>query len=81
MPDERGYGNFAANYTCSSTAAIVEVDPVSGKLTVLDWASAEDVGRVMHPAMLEGQVQGGIAQGIGYALGEDQLFDGGRQHD
>ena len=75
VPDERGYGNFAANYTCSSTAAIVEVDPVSGKLTVLDWASAEDVGRVMHPAMLEGQVQGGIAQGIGYALGEDQLFD------
>ena len=75
VPDERGYGNFAANYTCSSTAAFIEVDPVSGKITVLDWASAEDVGRIMHPAMLEGQVRGGIAQGIGYALGEDQLFD------
>lgn len=75
VPDERGYGNFAANYTCSSTAAFIEVDPVSGKIAVLDWASAEDVGRIMHPAMLEGQVQGGIAQGIGYALGEDQLFD------
>jgi aerobic carbon-monoxide dehydrogenase large subunit len=75
VPDERGYGNFAANYTCSSTAAFVEVDPVSGKVTILDWASTEDVGRVMHPAMLEGQVQGGTAQGIGYALGEDQMFD------
>jgi aerobic carbon-monoxide dehydrogenase large subunit len=75
VPDERGYGNFAANYTCSSTAAFVEVDPVSGKVTILDWASTEDVGRVMHPAMLEGQVQGGAAQGIGYALGEDQMFD------
>lgn len=75
VPDERGYGNFAANYTCSSTAAFVEVDPVSGKVTILDWASTEDVGRVMHPAMLEGQVQGGTVQGIGYALGEDQMFD------
>jgi aerobic carbon-monoxide dehydrogenase large subunit len=75
VPDERGYGNFAANYTCSTTAAVVDVDPVSGKVTIVDWASAEDVGRVMHPAMLDGQVQGGVAQGIGYALGEDQLFD------
>jgi carbon-monoxide dehydrogenase large subunit len=75
VPDERGYGNFAANYTCSSTAAFVEVDPGSGRVTILDWASTEDVGRVMHPAMLEGQVQGGTAQGIGYALGEDQMFD------
>jgi CO/xanthine dehydrogenase Mo-binding subunit len=75
VPDDRGYGNFAANYTCSSTAALVEVDRVTGKITILDWASTEDVGRVMHPAMLEGQVQGGTAQGIGYALGEDQMFD------
>ena len=75
VPDASGYGNFAANYTCSSTAAVVDVDPVSGKITIVDWASAEDVGRVMHPAMLEGQVQGGIAQGIGYALGENQMFD------
>ena len=74
VPDERGDGNFAANYTCSMTAAFVEADPVT-ETTILSWASAEDVGRVMHPRMLEGQVQGGIAQGIGYALGEDQVFD------
>lgn len=75
VPDRDGYGNFAANYTCSSTIALVEVDPATGKVTVLDWSSAEDVGRVLHPDFLKGQIQGGIAQGIGYALGEDLLFD------
>ncbi|HEY3208415.1 MAG TPA: xanthine dehydrogenase family protein molybdopterin-binding subunit [Actinomycetota bacterium] len=75
VPDERGYGNFAANYTCSCTAAFVEVDPSTGKISILDWASAEDVGRVIHPDMLKGQIQGGIAQGIGFALGEDLIFD------
>jgi carbon-monoxide dehydrogenase large subunit len=75
VPDKNGYGNFAANYTCSATVAFVEVDPASGKVSVLDWSSAEDVGRVLHPDLLEGQIQGGIAQGIGYALGEGLLFD------
>jgi carbon-monoxide dehydrogenase large subunit len=75
VPDANGYGNFAGNYTCSATVAVVEVDPETGKVTVKDWASVEDVGRVLHPDMLEGQVQGGIAQGIGYALGEDLIID------
>jgi aerobic carbon-monoxide dehydrogenase large subunit len=75
VPDKNGFGNFAANYTCSATVAFVEVDPASGKVSVLDWASAEDVGRVLHPDLLEGQIQGGIAQGIGYALGEGLFFD------
>jgi carbon-monoxide dehydrogenase large subunit len=75
VPDSNGYGNFAANYTCSATIVVVEVDPRTGKVTIIDWASAEDVGRVLHPRMLEGQIQGGIAQGIGYALGEELMFD------
>ena len=75
VPDERGYGNFSANYTCSSTFAFVEVDPETGKVTVLDWSSAEDVGRAINPDLVTGQIQGGIAQGIGYALGEDLIFD------
>jgi carbon-monoxide dehydrogenase large subunit len=75
VPDANGYGNFAANYSCSATIAFVEVDPDTGKVTVLDWSSAEDAGRTLHPDLLKGQVQGGIAQGIGYALGEDLLFD------
>jgi carbon-monoxide dehydrogenase large subunit len=75
VPNEQGYGNFAANYTCSSSVVLIEVDPETGKVTILDWAAAEDVGREINPALLKGQVQGGIAQGIGYALGEDLIFD------
>lgn len=75
VPDAAGFGHFSAVYTCSATAARVHVAPSTGKVTVLDWASAEDVGRILHPKLLEGQLQGGTAQGIGFALGEELLFD------
>jgi CO/xanthine dehydrogenase Mo-binding subunit len=75
VPDANGYGNFAANYSCSSTAAVVDVDPENGLVTIVDWASAEDVGRVLNPELLVTQIQGGIVQGIGYALGETLRFD------
>lgn len=75
VPDENGYGHFSTVYTCSSTVAYVRVDPRTGKIKILDWASAEDVGTVIHPKMLEGQVNGGTVQGIGYALGEELMFD------
>ena len=75
VPDNDGYGNFAANYTCSATAVVVDVDPDTGKVRVVDWVSAEDVGRIIHPELLKGQLQGGIAQGIGYALGEELVID------
>lgn len=75
VPDANGYGSFSAVYSCSVTIAQVHVDRETGRVTVLDWASAEDVGRVLHPNLLEGQIQGGTAQGIGFALGEELLFD------
>jgi CO/xanthine dehydrogenase Mo-binding subunit len=75
VPDASGFGHFSAVYSCSATAAHVRVDPHTGVITILDWASAEDVGRVLHPKLLEGQVHGGIVQGIGYALGEELMFD------
>jgi carbon-monoxide dehydrogenase large subunit len=75
VPDSNGYGNFSAVYTCSATAAHVRVDAGTGRVEILDWASAEDVGRVLHPKLMEGQIHGGTAQGIGYALGETLLFD------
>lgn len=75
VPDGTGYGNFSATYTCSATATHVRVDPDTGRVEILDWASAEDVGRVLHPKLMEGQIHGGTAQGIGYALGETLLFD------
>jgi carbon-monoxide dehydrogenase large subunit len=75
VPDAQGRGSFAANYTCSSTIAVVDVDPETGKVTVVDWASAGDVGRLLNPDIVTTQIQGGIAQGIGFALGEELVID------
>jgi CO/xanthine dehydrogenase Mo-binding subunit len=54
----------------------VEVDPETGHVTILRYTAAQDVGRAIHPAYVEGQVQGGVAQGIGWALNEEYIFDG-----
>jgi CO/xanthine dehydrogenase Mo-binding subunit len=53
----------------------VEVDPETGHVTILRYTAAQDVGRAIHPAYVEGQVQGGVAQGIGWALNEEYIFD------
>lgn len=55
----------------------VEVDEVTGKVEVLEVWSAHDVGRAINPDMVEGQVQGSIVQGLGYALTEELVWDGG----
>jgi CO/xanthine dehydrogenase Mo-binding subunit len=54
----------------------VEVDPETGHVTVLRYTAAQDVGKAIHPAYVEGQIQGGAAQGIGWALNEEYIFDG-----
>jgi CO/xanthine dehydrogenase Mo-binding subunit len=53
----------------------VEVDPETGCVTVLRYTAAQDVGRAIHPAYVEGQIQGGVAQGVGWALNEEYVFD------
>jgi len=52
----------------------VEVDPETGKVTVLRYTSFQDVGRAIHPSYVEGQLQGGAAQGIGWALNEEYIY-------
>jgi CO/xanthine dehydrogenase Mo-binding subunit len=52
----------------------VEVDPETGHVTVLRYTAAQDVGKAIHPAYVEGQVQGGVAQGVGWALNEEYVF-------
>jgi CO/xanthine dehydrogenase Mo-binding subunit len=54
----------------------VEVDPDTGKVQVLRATVAQDVGKAIHPAYVEGQMQGGTAQGIGWALNEEYFYDG-----
>jgi CO/xanthine dehydrogenase Mo-binding subunit len=53
----------------------VEVDPETGHVTVLRYTAAQDVGKAIHPSYVEGQVQGGVAQGVGWALNEEYIFD------
>jgi len=59
-------------------AAEVEVDPGTGEVTVLRYAAAHDVGRAVNPILVEGQIQGGVAQGIGMALMEEIVYQDGR---
>ena len=63
--------------------AEVEVDTETGQIKIVKLVAAHDVGRAMHPQIVEGQLEGGLAQGIGYALSEDiQYNDKGKQlHD
>jgi CO/xanthine dehydrogenase Mo-binding subunit len=53
----------------------VEVDPETGKVKVLRFVAAQDVGRAIHPSYVEGQIQGGVTQGIGWALNEEYVYD------
>lgn len=55
--------------------ADVEVDPDTGKTTVLRYTAVQDVGLAIHPSYVEGQMQGGAVQGIGWALNEEYFFD------
>ncbi|MGC8522659.1 MAG: xanthine dehydrogenase family protein molybdopterin-binding subunit [Acidibrevibacterium sp.] len=57
----------------------VEIDPETGVTTVVNFVAVDDVGRVINPMIVEGQVQGGIAQGIGQALLEGAAYDASGQ--
>jgi len=52
----------------------VEVDPETGKVDVLRYTAIQDVGKAIHPSYVEGQLQGGAAQGIGWALNEEYVY-------
>src|SRR6185503_802354 len=55
--------------------AVVEVDPLTGAVTILRYVVVHDCGRVINPLIVEGQIQGGIAQGVGGALFERLVYD------
>ena len=52
----------------------VEVDPDTGKVTILRYTAVQDAGKAIHPSYVEGQMQGGVVQGIGWALNEEYFF-------
>ncbi|MGR3493148.1 MAG: xanthine dehydrogenase family protein molybdopterin-binding subunit, partial [Shimia sp.] len=62
-------------YPAGAYACEVEVDPDTGKVTIERFAAADDFGNVVNPMIVEGQVHGGLAQGIGQALLENCSYD------
>jgi len=53
----------------------LEVDPDTGKVTILRYTAVQDAGKAVHPSYVEGQIQGGAVQGIGWALNEEYFFN------
>jgi CO/xanthine dehydrogenase Mo-binding subunit len=72
LPDfEKGFGNISATYAYGTQGAEVEVDTETGQVKILRMVAAHDVGKVLNPPALKGQIYGALAQGIGYAFYEE----------
>ena len=76
--DENGQGNCHVAFAFVAHRAVVDVDPDLGLVKVIQIATAQDVGRVLNPLSAIGQVEGGIAQGLGLAVMEEIVIDEGR---
>ena len=73
-----GIANISATYAFGAHAFEVEVDEATGVVRVLRVVAAHDVGRPLNPIAVEGQIEGAVAQGIGFALCEEQRYQEGR---
>lgn len=76
--DKEFKGNLSASYAYGTHGVEVEVDKETGKVKILNYIAAHDVGKAINPLLLEGQIYGGGLQGIGYALGEKMIYKDGR---
>ncbi|MDI6820130.1 MAG: xanthine dehydrogenase family protein molybdopterin-binding subunit [Candidatus Hodarchaeaceae archaeon] len=76
LDPETGQGLPALMWTFGAQGAEVEVDPETGDVKVIKVVSAFDIGKAINPSLLEGQIYGGIVQGIGSALMEEFIFNG-----
>jgi CO/xanthine dehydrogenase Mo-binding subunit len=75
--DDRGQGDADASFVFAAHRAVVDVDLDLGLVRVVQVATGQDVGRVLHPTQVVGQIEGGIAQGVGLAVMEEIVVDGG----
>lgn len=76
--DENGQGNCHVAFAFVAHRAVVDVDVELGLVKVVQIATAQDVGRVLNPLSAIGQLEGGIAQGLGLAVMEEIIMDNGR---
>jgi len=76
--DNNRYGNISLAYPFATQIAEVMVDTDTGKIDVINIIAVHDSGRIINPLGVEGQVEGGVLQGIGYALYEDFIINDGK---
>ena len=76
--DENGQGDAFVSFAFAAHRAVVDVDLDLGLVRVVEIATSQDVGRVLNPVQLVGQLEGGIAQGVGLAVMEEIVLDHGR---
>lgn len=76
--DENGQGSPFADLAVAAHRAVVDVDPELGLVRVVQVDTAQDVGKVVHPVALRGQVEGGTLQGVGLAVMEELVVERGR---
>jgi xanthine dehydrogenase D subunit len=76
--DANGQGDSHVSFAFAAHRAIVDVDLDLGLVRVVEIATSQDVGRVLNPVQLLGQVEGGISQGVGFAVMEELVLDQGR---
>jgi xanthine dehydrogenase D subunit len=76
--DENGQGNCHVAFAFVAHRAVVDVDPELGLVKVVQIATTQDVGRALNPLSVLGQIEGGIAQGLGLAVMEEIVVDNGR---
>ncbi|HEX8352873.1 MAG TPA: xanthine dehydrogenase family protein molybdopterin-binding subunit [Pyrinomonadaceae bacterium] len=76
--DERYRGDAYGAYAWAVYVAEVSVDTLTYETRVDDFVAVQEVGRVIHPVLAAGQIEGGVAQGIGWALYENVVWRGGR---
>lgn len=74
-PDENKIGNLTLTYSYQAHAVVVELDPESGAVKILDYAIVDDCGRVINPAIVDGQVHGAAYHGVGAVLYESLDYD------
>lgn len=75
--DENGQGNAHVSFAFSAHRAVTDVDPELGLVRLVDLATSQEVGRILNPLQVTGQLEGGAAQGVGLALMEEIIVEDG----
>ena len=74
-PDDQDRVNSSATYGFLVDVAKVAIDPETAEITLLDYITVHDAGRLLNPKLAEGQILGGLAHGLGMALFEEMVYD------